>query len=600
MYSVFIDGRPVLEPFQGIVDLAQLPIDNVSKIKIIKGPAPAAFGPDNIGGVINIITKQGTPSTGTEATVSYEEHNSQDYWLQHGGKNGKFRYYVAGSIRKTNGFPLSSDFTTTPFQPNDNLRLQSDYEKYNVSLNLGYDFTQEDKIAFLFGFYQSTFGIPPPTTGYKVFEQEFARFNSWQRYYFDVTGQTRVSNSVILKGKVYFDKFDNGPTLFTDQTYSQIVKDNFTGGDAINDWDTFLLGSNLQATIQPSIDLTLKAGTFTRWESVRHQRDTASPHEPFQALTLDLFTEAEYFLLNNLMVYAGINWDMIFTLDSFFDRTDKSARIDAVSPIGGIVFKPWSGTRFHATVAKKSNLPRLQNLFGQRAGNLDIQPETNLAIETGITQNFWKDRIEAQATFFYNDVDNVIELQDRRSTIFVPFRSFVEFANTNSYTTIGAELLLSVKWDEQFSTMVGYTYVNTDSQARGRSLDTRFTGDVLDPDSPLLERPKHQVTILGQYRSPFGLSGYLQGSYQSEFFDSKALDSDPFPQNFDHNDIVKVQGRFLFNGKIAYEFWKGVKPFLMVENIFDSNYEAIRGFPRPGRRFFFGVNAKFDSLRIFD
>ena len=72
-------------------------------------------------------------------------------------------------------------------------------------------------------------------------------------------------------------------------------------------------------------------------------------------------------------------------------------------------------------------------------------------------------------------------------------------------------------------------------------------------------------------------------------FDTKALDGDP--NEFDTNEVVKVGGRFLVNGKIAYEVWKGVKPFVMVENIFDSNYEAIRGFSRPGRRIFFGINA---------
>jgi outer membrane receptor for ferrienterochelin and colicin len=175
--------------------------------------------------------------------------------------------------------------------------------------------------------------------------------------------------------------------------------------------------------------------------------------------------------------------------------------------------------------------------------------------------------------------------------------STAEFDNTDSFSTIGSELLLTLKWNNQFSTRLGYTYVNTDSKGRGRSLDAGRGAPPLDPDSALLERPKHQVTLLANYESSLGFSGYVQGSYQSEFVDTKALSGDP--NEFDTNEVIKVQGRFLFNGKIAYEVWKGVKPFVMVENIFDSNYEAIRGYPRPGRRFFFGVNAKFDSLKIF-
>ena len=128
------------------------------------------------------------------------------------------------------------------------------------------------------------------------------------------------------------------------------------------------------------------------------------------------------------------------------------------------------------------------------------------------------------------------------------------------------------------------------AKGRGRSLDAGRGAPPLDDDAALLERPKHQVTMLANYESSWGFSGYVQGSYQSEFFETKALDGDP--DEFNTNEVVKVEGRFLINGKIAYEVWKGVKPFVMVENIFDSNYEAIRGFAQPGRRIFFGINAK--------
>jgi outer membrane cobalamin receptor len=599
-YSVFIDGRPVHEPFLGTVDLFNLPIDNVAKIKIIKGAASAPFGPNTMGGVINIITKQGTSKPTTEATISYEEHNSQDYQISHGGQKDKLRYFVAGSIRKTNGFPLSDDFTTTPLQPNDDLRIQSDYEKYNVSLNLGYDFTEEDKIAFLGGYYQSKFGIPPPTTGYKAFQPEFGRFTFWQRYFFDLTGETRVSDSTLLKGKVYFDKFDNDLTFYDDETYSSEATNRFTGAEEVSVFDNFLLGSNLQATVEPIDDVTVKAGTFVRWDHVKRQRDTLSPHEKYETLTLDFFTQAEYFPFENLMLSAGLNWDALFTLNSHFDRTDKSKRISAFSPNGSVIYKPWPETRLHTTIANRHNLPTMQNVYGFRAGNLDVDTEKVFSLEVGATQLFWNKLVEVEATFFYNDAHDIIELKDRSSSIpLEPFgTSTVKFDNTDSFTTIGSELLLTLNWYDEFSTRLGYTYVNTDSQGRGGSLDAGRGAPPLDDDSALLERPKHQVTLLANYESPIGFSGYVQGSYQSDYFDTKALGGDP--NEFDTNEVIKVQGRFLFNGKIAYEVWKGVKPFLMVENIFDSNYEAIRGYPRPGRRFFFGVNAKFESLEIFN
>lgn len=41
-----------------------------------------------------------------------------------------------------------------------------------------------------------------------------------------------------------------------------------------------------------------------------------------------------------------------------------------------------------------------------------------------------------------------------------------------------------------------------------------------------------------------------------------------------------------------------INPFIMVENILDSDYEAIRGFPHPGCRIFFGINANYSSLEL--
>ena len=371
-----------------------------------------------------------------------------------------------------------------------------------------------------------------------------------------------------------------------------MATNRFTGAEEVSVFDNFLLGSNLQATVEPMDDATVKVGTFVRWDSVKRQRDSLSPQEKYETLTLDFFTQADYFLLENLMISAGLNWDALFTLDSYFDRTDKSKMISAFSPNGSVIYKPWPETRLHTTIARRSNLPTMQNVYGFRAGNLDVGPEKILSLEAGVTQLFWNTRVEVEATFFYNDADDIIELQDRSSPIPVsPFvNSTVEFDNTDSYTTIGTELLLTLNWNNEFSTRLGYTYVNTDSQGRGRSLDAGRGAPPLDDNSALLERPKHQVTMLANYESSWGFSGYVQGSYQSEFYDTKALSGDP--NEFDTNEVVKVQGRFLINGKIAYEVWKGVKPFVMVENIFDSNYEAMRGFPQPGRRIFFGINAK--------
>ncbi|WP_455246160.1 TonB-dependent receptor plug domain-containing protein, partial [Petrachloros mirabilis] len=592
-YAVFIDGRPVSEPYLGTVDLFNLPVDNIAKIKIVKGPADAPYGPNTLGGVINIVTKRGSKQSRTRATTSYQEDNTQDYWVEHGGEKSQWNYYVTGSIRKSNGFPLADSFQPTATE-NGGLREQSRFTKYNISMNLGRDFNETDKIALLAGYYKSKFDIPVPTVGYKAFQSENGRFTDWQRYFVDLSGETKATDWLNLRGKVYFDKFDNELTFFSDQSFSTIGIDGFTGGQTISTFNNYALGANLQGTITITPDLLFKIGTISKQDVVNRRRDTASPFENYETVTTDFFVQAQYSPFRQLMFTAGFNYDTIYVLNSFFDRTDRKKPLHAYSPTASIIYVPIPDTRFHAAFGKKSNMPRMQNLFGQRAGNVSLVPENNLSYEVGVTQSLWNNRIDLSVIYFENHLDSIIELQDRPGgPIQVPFNSFVEFANSDKYTTRGVDVIFNAKWTKELSTILSYTYLNTISERRGASLDARFTNEPLDPSSPLLERPHHQVNAIARYVKPMGFNGFVQASYISNSWDSKALFSDPFPQNFDHNDVVRVGGFVLVNTKIAYEVWKGVRPFLFVENLLDSDYQRIRGFPSAGRSFFFGVNAAF-------
>lgn len=592
-YAIYIDGRPVSEPFLGTVDLANLPVDNVAKIKIVKGPADAPYGPNTMGGVINIVTKRGSKEPHTRATVSYQEDNTQDYWVEHGGEKNRWNYYIAGSVRRSNGFPLADSFTTTAVE-NGGLREQSSYSKYNLSVNLGRDFNETDKVALLAGYYRSEFDIPVPTIGYKAFQSENGRFTDWQRYFVDLSGEMKVNDRLSLRGKVYFDKFDNELTFFTDRSFTGIAKNNFTGGQSISTFDNYALGTNLQGTVTISPELLFKVGTISKQDVVNRQRDTGSPFENYETVTTDFFIEGQYSPLRQLTLTLGFNYDTLYVLNSAFGRTDRVKPIHSYNPSASLIYLPFSDTRLHAAFGKKSNMPRMQNLFGQSAGNSTLVPENNLSYEMGVTQSLWRDKLDLQVVYFENHLDNVIELQDRPGgPIQVPQNAFVEFANSDKYTARGVDVILNANWTKELSTVVSYTYLNTVSERRGASLDRRFTNEPLDQSSPMLERPHHQVNALARYVKPMSLNGFIQASYISNSWDSKALFSDPSPQRFDHNDVVGVGGFFLVNAKVAYEVWKGVKPFLFVENLLDENYARIRGFPSAGRSFFFGVNAAF-------
>ena len=54
---VLVDGVRMVGQKDGVIDLSRLPIENIARIEIVKGPASAVYGSDALGGVIHIITK---------------------------------------------------------------------------------------------------------------------------------------------------------------------------------------------------------------------------------------------------------------------------------------------------------------------------------------------------------------------------------------------------------------------------------------------------------------------------------------------------------------------------------------------------------------
>lgn len=65
-----------------------LPVENIARIEIIRGPASALHGADAYAGAINIVTKTAADIAGTQIGARVASFDSQDAWVLHGGKLG--------------------------------------------------------------------------------------------------------------------------------------------------------------------------------------------------------------------------------------------------------------------------------------------------------------------------------------------------------------------------------------------------------------------------------------------------------------------------------------------------------------------------------
>ena len=118
---VLIDGMKINDPLTGHFN-CYVPVSNmeIERIEVLKGAGASMYGPDAVGGVINIITKgfdslkKGTTSTGS---INYGDNNliSSTASLFH--KSNKFYLGLGVSINKSDGdsiFPVALNDTITP------------------------------------------------------------------------------------------------------------------------------------------------------------------------------------------------------------------------------------------------------------------------------------------------------------------------------------------------------------------------------------------------------------------------------------------------------------------------------------------------------
>ncbi len=65
-----------------------LPVENIARIEVIRGPGSAVYGADAFSGVINIITKAAADVEGTRIGARGGSFHTWDTWMLHGGKWG--------------------------------------------------------------------------------------------------------------------------------------------------------------------------------------------------------------------------------------------------------------------------------------------------------------------------------------------------------------------------------------------------------------------------------------------------------------------------------------------------------------------------------
>lgn len=510
-----IDGRPVYSPRDGLADYNQIPVSNIERIEVMKGPASNIYGANAIGGVINIITKSGKEKMETELGVKAGSFNTRVVDFSNGWKIKKWDYFFTTNVTGSKGH-----------------RTNSDYERENYNLKLGYDLNDDNRLVFSSGYNASEVGSP----GRNQDEDIDDRQEQWSNYS-DLTWNGSFWNDSELLLKVY----QNTDRLEFIESLSPILSKTAN--------ETKVYGSDIQLsqlwfyTFRTSIGVSGQENFLNSSSSAKHDYS-------FKAA----YADAELQLFNDLTLKGGARVD---------DYSNFGSR---VSPSASFCWIFFNTVKAHGLMAKSFRAPTFNDLYwpqedygvwGGVEGNPNLTPERAFSREIGIS-TFLFNKIETDVTYFRNKIKDMIDwtMDDtfwwRPTNVSTAVIQGVE-ANFNS------QLTKALKLDFNYTRL---SAVDSSSQKW------------------IIYRPRHEYKGRFSYNFRDKMGLYLTGRYLTKRYVTT-----------DNRRFLK--GYFVTDAAASYQLNKFTEITLNVTNLLDRDHEEVEGYPVPGTAIYLGTRIKF-------
>ena len=114
---VLVDGQRIASATNGAAALSRIPLDQVERIEILRGPASSLYGADAIGGVIQIFTRRGEGPLRVNASAGYGSYNTSETSVGVSGATDLVSYSVQAGYANTDGFNNLNNKNNASYNP---------------------------------------------------------------------------------------------------------------------------------------------------------------------------------------------------------------------------------------------------------------------------------------------------------------------------------------------------------------------------------------------------------------------------------------------------------------------------------------------------
>lgn len=127
---ILLDGLRVGSATLGQTSIEAIPLSQVERVEILRGPASAMYGSDAIGGVIRITTRPGNEAPRLDLRVGAGSRGAQEASLAHAGRLGQVDYALRVGDSSARGVNAITNPSSAAFNPD-----KDGFWRRNLSLN---------------------------------------------------------------------------------------------------------------------------------------------------------------------------------------------------------------------------------------------------------------------------------------------------------------------------------------------------------------------------------------------------------------------------------------------------------------------------------
>ncbi|MEC8483665.1 MAG: TonB-dependent receptor plug domain-containing protein, partial [Pseudomonadota bacterium] len=125
--KLLIDGVPIQSHSLGTPSWQYIPISQVERVEIVRGPKSSLYGSSASGGVVQVFLPEGNAEMATNVSVGAGSFGTKQVDASVSGQEGSASYAISAGTFRTDGTPVKSENKSMPYT-NDHVMARFGYE----------------------------------------------------------------------------------------------------------------------------------------------------------------------------------------------------------------------------------------------------------------------------------------------------------------------------------------------------------------------------------------------------------------------------------------------------------------------------------------